>query len=335
MATDGRQLFYNPSYVCNVLTPAQLIGDLVHEALHCMCAHFARRGDRDPERFNLAADMAIDPLAADAGYEQVPGSVFPAQHGLPNGETAEWYYSHLPQGAGKGRGMGPGGVLTPKNQHGAPDPQAAQALAADWQVATHQAAVRASARGNLPGGLALLVGELTQPRVDWQSELRDFLTLFSRDDYCWSVPSRMGLALGMILPGMRSERLGPLVILVDNSGSIGRELLTMFSSEVAAVIERNPAQVTVLHHDVPVTHRQDWSPDDGDLQLEPKGGGGTSHVPAFAEVDAMDDAPAAVIALTDLYSDFPDVPPPYPVLWVAPEGTGDGPGWGRLVRVPV
>lgn len=38
------------------------------------------------------------------------------------------------------------------------------------------------------------------------------------------------------------------------------------------------------------------------------------------------------IGLTDLYSDFPETPPPYPVIWLTPASHRDAP-WGGVIRV--
>jgi predicted metal-dependent peptidase len=61
MATDGCRLVYNPAFV-ETLTPAELEGVLAHEVMHCALAHHCRRGARNPQLWNLAADYAINPI---------------------------------------------------------------------------------------------------------------------------------------------------------------------------------------------------------------------------------------------------------------------------------
>jgi predicted metal-dependent peptidase len=61
MATDGSRIVYNPAFV-DELKPAELEGTLAHEVLHCALAHQCRRGNRDPELWNEAADLAINPI---------------------------------------------------------------------------------------------------------------------------------------------------------------------------------------------------------------------------------------------------------------------------------
>src|SRR5215469_13323832 len=61
MATDGRRLAYNPAFV-EKLTPAELEGVLAHEVMQCALAHHCRRGDRDTQLWNQAADYAVNPI---------------------------------------------------------------------------------------------------------------------------------------------------------------------------------------------------------------------------------------------------------------------------------
>jgi predicted metal-dependent peptidase len=61
MATDGSRIVYNPAFL-DELNPAELEGTLAHEVLHCALAHQCRRGNRDPELWNEAADLAINPI---------------------------------------------------------------------------------------------------------------------------------------------------------------------------------------------------------------------------------------------------------------------------------
>jgi predicted metal-dependent peptidase len=71
MATNGRQLFYSPEFVCS-LTEAELIFVLVHEVLHCAYLHFDRVGTRKLDEFNVAADYAINRDLVKQGIGKMP-----------------------------------------------------------------------------------------------------------------------------------------------------------------------------------------------------------------------------------------------------------------------
>ena len=88
MATDGASLFYNPAFV-DSLTPSQLVGCLAHEVMHPGLQHHTRRGDRDPRKWNEAADYAINPMLLDAGLDLPEGVLLDDQYrGMRNRSAA-------------------------------------------------------------------------------------------------------------------------------------------------------------------------------------------------------------------------------------------------------
>ena len=100
MATDGRRIVYNPTFV-EGLTPAELEGVFAHEVLHCALGHHCRRGNRDPKLFNEAADYAVNPLLLDNGMTLPAGAlVDPAFANL----SAEEIYARLVQKQGQPSG---------------------------------------------------------------------------------------------------------------------------------------------------------------------------------------------------------------------------------------
>jgi predicted metal-dependent peptidase len=72
MATDGISLLWNPEFVEN-LNAATLAGTRAHEVMHPALHHHLRRSGRDPKRWNIACDYAINPLPIDAGLKLPEG----------------------------------------------------------------------------------------------------------------------------------------------------------------------------------------------------------------------------------------------------------------------
>ena len=98
MATDGSRVVYNPTFV-DQLKPAELEGTLAHEVLHCALGHHCRRGERDPELWNQAADFAVNPILLGNGLTLPVGAlVDPAFNNL----SAEEIYARLLQRRGGG-----------------------------------------------------------------------------------------------------------------------------------------------------------------------------------------------------------------------------------------
>jgi len=111
MATDGTRIVYNPAFV-DQLKPAELQGTLAHEVLHCALGHQCRRGDRDPELWNQAADFAVNPILVGNGFTLPEGALLdPAFNNL----SAEEIYARLRQS-----GTGPN-IAPKRGQPQAPD----------------------------------------------------------------------------------------------------------------------------------------------------------------------------------------------------------------------
>ena len=71
MATDGEHIFWNCAFV-DKCTDAELVFVLAHETAHCANLHHVRRGGRDPEGWNIAADYAINIDLVDAKVGVAP-----------------------------------------------------------------------------------------------------------------------------------------------------------------------------------------------------------------------------------------------------------------------
>lgn len=345
-ATDGRRLRYNPEF-WQSLPPAQRLGVLVHELLHCSNKHHARRCRREPRLWNVAADLAINPLCLDAGFTLPDGALLTgrdAHQKLPVGKSAEWYYRELQKqqageesqqpdssGSDKASGEGDGNASGSASDAGdpggcggvvdaAPDAAGTERSDREWDVIVQQAVHRAQQRGELPGGLAANIAAQRPGQVDWKAVLRRFCQTLARDDYSWSRPNRRYVSQGLYLPSLRSERLGTLVLAVDCSGSCwGDAIFKAFTAELQGVLEVLPARVLILYHDVVVQGEVRELEPDAPLVLTPRGGGGTNHRPVFAWIDRHEPDAQAVICLTDLETRLPDVPPSYPVLWCSIE----------------
>lgn len=342
-ATDGRRLLYNPDFV-NKLTREERIGLLCHEVMHCAGKHFARRGERPMGKANIAMDLAINPLIVDAGMKLPKGGLMPGDgdfKDLPKNLAFEEYYARLPDEPPEGgttNGSDPGGcggVIDAQDPEGTPADEAAQKqLEAEWSVNVAAAAQAAKRRGTISAGLDRFIGEALAPVVDWRAVLREFITRPAKRDYNWKRPNRRHLHAGLYLPSLHSLELGEIVIAVDTSGSIDATTLQRFAGEINDISNQGASTITVLYHDSEICHVQTWTPDDGPLVLEPKGGGGTSHKPVtdWIEQNATE-PPACLVCLTDCHTSYPTTAPSYPTLWAVIGNKQAAPPFGEVVHI--
>ncbi len=194
------------------------------------------------------------------------------------------------------------------------------------------AAQQAAKRGNLPAGLERLIGRILKPKVDPWEILRDYLTRIAKTEQSWSRLNRRHLAHGLYLPSRHAQALGDVCLLVDTSGSIGDGQLTMMAGFLEGVLSANPGKLTIIYHTTNVYDVVEWVPEDNPLELTKGKTGGTSHVYAFGEIEALGIDPAVIIALTDLETDFP-ADPGIPTVWVNVAANGIQPPFGQCVCI--
>jgi predicted metal-dependent peptidase len=332
MATNGKQIVYNPDFFLK-LTPDLQKSAIAHEVLHCSNRHFARQGARKPGRWNAACDYAINPIIKDAGFRIGDNWLHnPAFAGM----SAEEIYNQLPDDYDDPNGGASGAwdQVQPANGNDPSDPQMTpqevSKLEQEWKVNVAQTAFEAERQSKMPSNMKRTVDEMFKNKVPWRDELHMFFNSRSKDDYSWMRPNRMFAHTGIILPSMYSERMGPIDVVIDTSGSITNEILSLFGAEIRAIHSlMRPERTRVIYADAAVNHVDVFSADDM-LEFNMHGGGGTDFRPAIQH--AIDnDPPVALVYLTDMYGSFPQSAPDFPVLWCA---TSDviGP-FGRTIRL--
>ncbi|MCX8004711.1 MAG: VWA-like domain-containing protein [Burkholderiaceae bacterium] len=346
-ASDARTLYYNPQWIAG-LTGAQLQFALAHEALHCALGHFARRGHRSKRRWDLACDLAINPILLEEGLQPPPeATVLTVFRGMSaeeiypclrdEDEQRETLDQHLwdgedggagGSGQASGRGGGDGARTEARGGSGTrqaalPPPLAAaerDRLAQQWRQHLAAAAQRARQAGRLSGQLARLVEAALAARLNWRALLAQYLAQSARDDFCWQRPSRReGEA---ILPALRS-RAGDIHVALDVSGSVGEAELAEFLAELNAIKGALPARVTLYACDSALAPDAPWVFETWETLRLPRrfaGGGGTSFSPVFDWIDRHGLHPDALVYFTDAQGEFPRSAPAYPVLWVVKGG---------------
>ncbi|MDZ8092549.1 MAG: hypothetical protein RMZ42_11445 [Nostoc sp. DedQUE05] len=70
-ATDGKDIFFNPEYLLSLPTPQQ-DGLLLHEVLHAALLHVLRRGVREAELWNIAADIVVNGIISQQSVFELP-----------------------------------------------------------------------------------------------------------------------------------------------------------------------------------------------------------------------------------------------------------------------
>lgn len=327
MATDGCHLFYNQKFV-DSLSQNLLTGVLIHEALHVAFLHHTRRNHRNAFVWNVACDLAINPVVQECGFPLPEGALLPGvspfKH-LPQGWPAERYYEILIRDAKllklKFQAM-VGEVLDSVE-----DPAWTEEL---WKQEI-QARIQ-SLRGSLPKALKGLEEFLKPSRVSWKSILQRFVLQNSRNEYSWNQPNRRFSHRGLSLPSLRAESLGLLAINIDVSGST-QTILDRFSECLSGILEPFHCEAAISYSNTEILHEERWQTGHSPLMFKRQSGGGTSHHAVMEWAEALSPQPNCLICLTDLYTDFPRQPPSMPVLWAVYNNPDPQAPWGEIIHL--
>ena len=164
---------------------------------------------------------------------------------------------------------------------------------------------QAAGAGNLPGEVARMIKELTEPKMNWRELIRQQVQSTIRNDYTFTRPSRKGWHTNAILPGTNFDNTIDICIALDMSGSIGNDQAKDMLSEVKGIMEEyDDYNIKVWCFDTKVYNEQDFSPTSGDdlSDYEIIGGGGTDFMCNWEYMKQEDIVPKKFIMFTDGYA---------------------------------
>ncbi len=317
IATDGRKFYYNPEFV-NKLDDQEMIFGFGHELGHIIFDHMARRGDRNPQVWNMAGDYVINAMLVREGVGRAIQAVPILLDSKYNGKTADEIYDELmanaveikmtldthldPEGDGDGDGDGSeDGKGKPKMKPLTEEER--KALRDEWREAVLQAAKNAGA-GNTPADIQRLVRDITAPVMDLKDLLRIQFSGSLKSDYTWMKPNRKSWHTGAVLPGQLPGEELDIVVALDASGSIGEEMLADFLGMVQGSLDQFTSyKVRVVTFDTSVYNEDEFTSDDGrDMsEYNIQGGGGTSFECVWQWMKDNEVQPHQLVMFTDGY----------------------------------
>ena len=320
-ATDGQKFYYNSRFIM-MLKPKEVEFLVGHEVLHVVYDHMGRRGNRDPEMWNIADDYAVN---ADLKRHKVGEFIktVPCLYEQKyDGKAAEEIYDDLMKnvqkisiedlldqmiddhmddegdGEGDNEGNGEG-----KGKRPTMTPEERERVRQEVKQAIINAASSAEA-GQLPLGVERLIRQHTNPVMPWRDLIQTNLTSAIRSDYSWMRPSRRGWHMDAIMPGMNPGEEIDVVVSIDMSGSISNSQAQAFLGEIGGMMNSfDGYKVHVFCFDTDTYNPKDFSSENMDLieEYQPMGGGGTDFdcIFKYLKDNAID--PKRLIVFTDGY----------------------------------
>ena len=322
-ATDGRHFYYNSRFI-QMLRPREIEFLFGHEVLHCVYDHFGRRGDRDPQLFNIANDFAVNadlikhrvgekittvPCLHDPKYdgmssEEIYDILYEKADKIDIGDLLDKLIDEHLDGDGDADGDGDGDQEG--KGKGRPQISAAdrQAIKDEIKEAMLAAAQTTDGAGNIPAGVMRMIKELTEPQMNWRELLRMNLESTIKSDYTWMRPSRRGWHMDAVMPGRKNDEMIDIAIAIDTSGSIGEKMLKDFLGEIQGIMDSFPAyKIHIVSFDTDTYNPVQYDSDNLDsiVDYEPAGGGGTDFDAIYRYLKNEDIQPRRLVVFTDGY----------------------------------
>lgn len=319
-ATDGLNFYYNSRFI-NMLHVDEVQFLFGHEVLHVVYDHIGRRDERDPQLWNIADDYCVN---ADLKRHKV-GRFITTVPCLFNDKYDKWsadeVYDDLLKNAKK---IDIDGLLDQMiDQHmkgegeGEDGPQKMtqeerDQLRQDTKENIIQASKLAKASGHsLPEAVNRMVGELTDPQMNWRDLIQTVLTSAVKTDYSFMRPSRRGWHLDAVLPSQTPGEEIEITVAIDTSGSIGTTELKLFLSEIQGIMDSFAGyKINVLSWDTRVHNLQQFTSENMEdiTEYVPGGGGGTDVACVFDHLKSVGERVDRLIVFTDghFFGDYGD-----------------------------
>lgn len=341
--TNGINLWWNPHFFLS-MDPKTRVTILLHELWHPGFLHMIRRGDRDPEIWNYAADYVINNMLDDEGHKF--GSFKPYLDHKYDGWTTEQVYDELIkereetiaklpkfQWTNPISGLGDEtDIIEPDDKD---DKKALEHTILNNVVGASHSSGLSGGYGDMPGEIELTLKRFLQPKLPWEQILSNFFNELSNQDYSWARPNRRYQS--MYLPSIMDDDggLDHIIYYLDVSGSISDGDIIRFHSEFKHVKEVfQPDKMTMVQFDTIIQKEDVFLKDDPFEETHVIGRGGTCLVCVRDHI--IKNEPTAVVIFSDLQCE-PMAPLPnginVPIIWIALNNSGAKVSHGQLVHL--
>lgn len=347
-ATNGKDVIYGRAFV-DQCDDKLLRFVVLHEYFHVMLMHMTvwqHMFEEDPQTANFAADAVINLMLHDLDPRGDFLTVW--EHAVLDQQyrgmdTGEVYRALKKQGKEQGGGKGQSGnprsasggnakdfdkhEPAKKGQGDKPAEGEMRGLTPEEAKEVQQAVDTALRQGALIAGkvgasIDRALGDLLQPQVNWEDQLREWLrtTAVGNDLSTWRKPARRWLGQDAYMPSRYTEAVKRVTIGVDTSGSIGPDQLRRALTEIMSACESvHPEKVDVIYWDAAVAGHEVYEGEAVQTlpqTTRPRGGGGTrvGSMREYMEREGIE--PDATIIFTDGYVEAGwGGAWPGPVLW--------------------
>ncbi len=325
--SDGKSFEYNDEFIESA-SDEELAFALSHAALHKILNHTTRKTKRATYLWQLATDYAVSSMLKESGYN-LPS--FARYQQRFDGLYAEEIYEILKDEIKNEEfsddeelesGFNEENKQQQKQHEHKPNEENQKnedyQMEAELEERLDQKFIEQMLENfseEMPEAIKRYLDIKPASKINWKHELRRAVEHYAKNDYALYPASKKLLYEGIYLPSLRSQELS-LVIAIDTSGSIDKELLDTFLSEMAYILLSFP-DYTIEFLAVDDEVREHISLQRGmEFPKFVHGGCGTDFRVTFDYLEQKRITPKLLLYFSDLEGFFPKEEPDYEVIWI-------------------
>jgi predicted metal-dependent peptidase len=319
-ATDGRKFYYNTEFI-NKMTVGEMMFLFCHELLHAAYDHVGRTTrNHDHQLSNIAMDYVvnadlikhglgtkINPCLYEKKYEgwsweQVYDDLYQKAEKINIDDLLEQMVDEHLESKGSNEGDSDGKEGKGKGNRPVISESERQQIKDEIKESLLAAHAATSGAGHIPQGLKRIIGELTDPQIDWRDLLRQQIQSTVKNDYTYAIPARKNFANGFSMPSMKKDEAIDVCVAIDTSGSISQKQLKEFVSEVVGIMgSYDDYKIRMWCFDTRTYQHVEYDPTNGHEihDYVAPGGGGTDFMANWEYMKENNVEPKMFIMFTD------------------------------------
>lgn len=331
--TDGQKMLYNHSFAMSLsLEETKFV--ICHEVGHCAFIHISdkRRGSRDKKKWNNAADFVTNGELINQGIGKMPqGGLH--DHNFDN-MSVEEVYDQLPNPIDNTfdfhiYGSDESESHDKKKEERGLGGNKGEKKKVDWGKICINGTILKRQQGWESNSITEEIESNMYPKLDWRDLLQRFVAKKVSSFYDWTRPNQNYIQHGIYIPSLRPDKF-ELLVGIDTSGSITKEELGQFLSEIKSIFYQWEKQLklTLIVCDAEVHNTYEITNNFPDVEL--KGRGGTDFRPVFKWIEENKEERSILIFFSDGWGSYPDDSPPYETMWIMVKDYNEPP-FGQVV----
>jgi len=335
-------MFFNREFI-DKLDDDELLGVILHETLHLALYHNVRNVDKNMQLWNIACDLEVNSIIDSMKFKLPKGGLMPQRDfKLESRLSAENYYDAIYRKIEDQKKNGNGGqggfsiegmgtlddhsqwsktesesemvkqmvdtVVKPAIQKNENDINRSSIKDNITEALREVSGKknRSARYGDQPGNYISKINVTGNGKVKWNYILNRLIRRTLSSNYTPSF-KRTSRRYGELVKGkIKNHKIDSIVVAVDTSGSINRDLHERFMEEIILIRRMFKIEIRYIQCDTEVTQDIKLKRYTNVEDIAIKGGGGTDFRPVFDYIKQKNYKPNAILYFTDGQGAYPE-----------------------------